>query len=74
MRYPNTTTTDGGSADIAGAIICPSIHGDSLELFQTILSIRPIWMWEVRKMQEQFSATPSMEIKNEKWVVQDYRW
>ena len=27
-----------------------SIHGDSLELFQTILSIRPTWMWEVRKM------------------------
>jgi len=25
MRCPTTTTTDGGSADIAGAIICPYI-------------------------------------------------
>ena len=37
MRCPTTTTTDGGSADIAGANICPSI--------------RPTWMWEVWKMQ-----------------------
>ncbi len=37
MHCPTTTTTDGGSADIAGANICPSI--------------RPTWMWEVWKMQ-----------------------
>ena len=40
-----------------------------LKSFQTIISIRPTWTWEVRKMQEQFSATPSMEIKNEKSYV-----
>jgi hypothetical protein len=27
LRCPTTTTTDGESADIAGAIICPYIHG-----------------------------------------------
>jgi hypothetical protein len=71
---------DVGSAENAGAIFSRPIHRDSLELFQTILSIRPTWQglflqsccissihggqtWEVRKMQEQFSATPSMEIK-----------
>jgi hypothetical protein len=37
LRCPTTTTMDGGSADIAGVNICPSI--------------RPTWMWEVWKMQ-----------------------
>jgi len=40
---------------------------NALESFRTILSIRPAWMQEVQKMQEQFSATLSMEIKNEKF-------
>ena len=57
----------GDSLELFQTIISNrSFRGDSLELFQTILSIRPTWMWEVQKMQELFSATPSMEIKNEK--------
>jgi len=38
----HTTHMDVGSAENAGAIICHSIHGDSLELFLTILSIHSI--------------------------------
>ena len=65
MHCSNTTTMDGGSADIAGANICPYI----LYICITLLpSIRPTWqglflqsycissihggqMWEVWKMQ-----------------------
>jgi hypothetical protein len=43
---------DGGQAwevqITHGAVICHSIHGDALELFPTILSIRPTRMWEVQ--------------------------
>jgi hypothetical protein len=36
-------------------------------MLQMTLGIRPAWMQELQKMQEQFSATPSMEIQNEKY-------
>ena len=63
MRYPNTTTTDGGSADIAslhrcnlvrqcrsncrGAIICAYVLYICIVL---LTSSRPTWRWGVRKM------------------------
>jgi len=45
----------------------PAIKKNALESFPTILSIRSAWMWEVQKMQENFSVTPSIEINNEKY-------
>ena len=41
-NFQHTTHMDVGSAENAGAIFSHSIHGDSLELFQTILSIHSI--------------------------------
>ena len=41
-QFSVTTYMDVGSAENAGAIFSHSIHGDSLELFPTILSIHSI--------------------------------
>ena len=54
MHCPTTTATDGGSADIAGANICPSIRPTWQGLFLQSYCISPIHggqMWEVWKMQ-----------------------
>ena len=41
--------------------ICIALLSD-IHVTTTILSIRPAWMQEVQKMQEQFSVTPSLEM------------
>jgi len=69
-----TTTTDGGSADIAGANICPPIHGHTHTTFPGSLchTAHP-WAYAHHLPWLSVPYRPSMGIKNAS-LVTDWRF